>query len=243
VNEQLGWLIRLQELDSQIDLLREKRERLPQAIEEVRKPIEKAQAEYEKANAKYESLSRDKRDRERDLTIQEEKISKLHHRTTEIKTNKEYEAHLVEIEKAKQDKGNLEEAILLLMDHVDQFRKEAEDKKKLVADAQHRFEIEKQRMESEMVAAEETLKQLVQESKSVETKIEERLLRDYQQLRIARKGLGVAPVKEGTCLGCRLALPPQLFADVRKNEKILTCSYCHRFLFWPSSSIPTQTST
>lgn len=234
MNEQLGWLIRLQEVDSRIDLLRERRERLPQAIEEARKPIEKAQAEYEKAQNTYESLSRQRRDKERDLTTQEERLNKLNQRTTEIKTNKEYQAHLAEIEAAKREKWNLEEALLALMDQVDQSKKEAESREKVVAEEKDRFERERQRMESEMITAEETLKQLEQESKSVAAKIEEPLLREYHQLRATRKGLAVVPVKEGTCLGCRLALPPQLIADVRKNEKILTCSHCTRFLYWPN---------
>lgn len=239
MNEQLGWLIRLQELDTQIDLLREKRERLPHAIEEAKLPIEKAKAEHEKAKATHESLSHQRRDKERDLTSQEEKLTKLHARTTEIKTNKEYQAHLAEIEAAKREKGNLEEALLVLMDQVDQSKKEMDLKQKSVAEEEARFQQERQRMETEMVTAEETLKQLEQEGKAVTAKIEERLLREYQQLRTTRKGLAVVAVKDGACLGCQLALPPQLFADVRKNEKILTCSHCHRFLYWPNpASIP-----
>jgi predicted nucleic acid-binding Zn-ribbon protein len=236
VNEQLGLLIRLQELDTQLDQLREKRERLPQDIEEAKTPIDKAQAEYEKAKTTYESLSKQKRDKERDLTAQEEKLTKLHARTTEIKTNKEYQAHLAEIEAAKHEKGNLEEALLVLMDQVDQAKTEMDGKQKVVAQEEARFQKERQRMEAEIVTAEETLKQLEQDSKAAAAKIEERLLRDYHQLRATRKGLAVVAVKDGTCLGCRLALPPQLFADVRKNDKILACSHCHRFLFWPAPS-------
>jgi len=239
VNEQLGWLIRLQELDTQIDLFREKRERLPHAIEEAKLPIEKAKAEYEKAKTAYESLSHQKRDKERDLTSQEEKLTKLNTRTTEIKTNKEYQAHLTEIEAAKQEKGNLEEALLVLMDQADQSKKEMDLKQKSVSQEETRFQQERQRMEAEMVTAEETLKQLEQKSKSATTKIEKKLLLEYQQLRTTRKGLAVVAVKEGACLGCQLAVPPQLFADVRKNEKILACSHCHRFLYWPNpSSMP-----
>jgi predicted nucleic acid-binding Zn-ribbon protein len=242
VNEQLGWLIRLQELDTQIDLLREKRERLPHAIEEAKSPIDKAKAEYEKAKTIYESLSHQRRDKERDLTTREEKLTKLQTRTTEIKTNKEYQAHLTEIEAAKQEKGNLEEALLVLMDQTDQAKKEMDLKQKVVAQEESRFQQECQRMEAEMGEAEETLKQLEQESKSVTAKIEGRLLREYQQLRATRKGLAVVSVKEGACLGCCLALPPQLFADVRKNEKILTCSQCHRFLYWPNPSPAVQSA-
>lgn len=238
MNEQLGWLIRLQELDSQIDLLREKRERLPQAIQEARRPIEKAQAEYEKAKTAYESISRQIRDKERDLALQEEKLNKLHQRTSEIKTNKEYQAHLAEIEKVKQEKWNLEEALLVLMDQVDQYKKDLDLKQKMVAEEEARFEKERQHLESEMISAEETLKQLEQESKSAVTQLEERYLREYHQLRETRKGLAVVPVKNGACSGCRLALPPQLVADVRKNEKILTCSYCQRYLFWPHQDSP-----
>lgn len=240
MNEQLGWLIRLQELDSQIDRLHEKRERLPHDIEEARKPIDKATSEYEKTKAVHESLSRQKRDSERDLTTQEEKLVKLHHRTTEIKTNKEYQAHLAEIETTKQEKGNLEERLLLLMDQVDQAGKEEDSRQKVVADEQRRFESERQRMEAEIIKAEELLKQLDTERKTVADKIEEPILREYHQLRKSRNGLGLVPAKDGTCQGCRLAIPPQLYADVRKNEKIVACSQCHRFLYYPSSSAPAK---
>jgi uncharacterized protein len=234
VNEQLGWLIRLQELDSQIDRLREKREQLPQAIEEARQPIEKTQAEYVAGKAAYESQSLERRNKERDLATLEEKLKKLQDRTTGIKTNKEYQAHLAEIETGKKEKSNLEEALLILMDQADVSKKEIEGKEKLVAEEKSRFEKERQRMESDMVAAEETLKQLEQESKTIVGNIEAPLLKEYQKLRTTRKGLAVVPVNERTCMGCRLSVRPQLIADLRKDEKVLTCSHCHRYLYLPT---------
>ncbi|MGH7273462.1 MAG: zinc ribbon domain-containing protein [Nitrospiria bacterium] len=242
MNEQLGLLIRLQDLDTRIDLLRGKRERMPQTIEEARRPIEQAKADYEKSKNTYESLSHERRDKESELAAWEEKLEKLHHRTLEIKTNKEYQAHLAEIEAAKRGKSNLEEALLILMDQSDLIKKDVDNKKRVVAEEEGRFKIEQQRLETELVTIEEELKQLEQESKSVSAKIEDRLLREYHQLRANRKGLGVVPIKEGTCQGCRLALPPQLFADVRKNEKIITCSHCHRILYWPDPLWPVQSS-
>ena len=240
MNEQLRLLIRLQDLDTRIDLLHGKRERMPQTIEEARIPIEKAKADYEKSKTLYESLSRERRDKETELTTWEQKLDKLNHRTSEIKTNKEYQAHLAEIETAKREKSNLEEALLVLMDQLDLIKKDADVKNRVVAEEEGRFEREKQRLEAEMVTAEEELNQLEQESKSVSVKIEDRLLKEYHQLRATRKGLGVVPIKEGTCLGCRLALPPQLFADVRKNEKIITCSHCFRILYWMDPLWPVQ---
>jgi len=242
VNEQLGLLIRLQDLDSRIDLLRGKRERMPQTLEEAKRPIEQSKADYEKFKSTFESLSRERRDKESELTAWEEKLEKLHHRTLEIKTNKEYQAHLAEIEAAKREKSNLEEALLILMDQLDLIKKDVDSKKRVVAEEEGRFETERQRLEAEMVTIEEELKQLEQESKSVSAKIEERLLKEYHQLRANRKGLGVVPVKAGTCQGCRLALPPQLFADVRKNEKIITCSQCSRILYWPDPLSPVSSS-
>ncbi len=92
-----------------------------------------------------------------------------------------------------------------------------------------------------MRQAEETLKQLETEIQSVMSATDDKLLNEYRKLRSVRGGLAVVPVREGTCTGCRLALPPQLYADVRKKEKLFTCSHCHRFLYWSQPSVSTQT--
>ena len=42
----------------------------------------------------------------------------------------------------------------------------------------------------------------------------------------------VVEAKNGTCTGCRMVLPPQEFANVRKGEQIINCINCRRIMFF-----------
>lgn len=240
VKEQLVLLIDLQTLDSRINQLKDRKLSIPQAMEEARQRLETVKSRWMVVKNEAEEVQKNRREKERDLEVQEEKIEKLKNRTTEIKTNKEYQAHLLELETAQKVKDQTEEALLLLMEQGDTLKARLSQQEALLAQAEKQFQEECQKLSAEAVQIEEDLKQLELQRQGFGSKIEKKLLQDYSQLKEIRKDLAVVPIKDGTCLGCRLQLPPQLVAEVRRNEKILTCSNCHRILYWPASTAPSS---
>jgi predicted nucleic acid-binding Zn-ribbon protein len=44
--------------------------------------------------------------------------------------------------------------------------------------------------------------------------------------------VAIVAIRNGICAGCRLQLPPQLLAEVKRSEDLQSCSYCHRILYW-----------
>lgn len=50
----------------------------------------------------------------------------------------------------------------------------------------------------------------------------------------SRDGIAVAAVKNGACSACFMALRPQMQAEVRKGNAILTCENCTRILYVPA---------
>jgi predicted nucleic acid-binding Zn-ribbon protein len=61
----------------------------------------------------------------------------------------------------------------------------------------------------------------------------------YKKLKTMKRDLALVPVRDGICSGCRLQLPPQLIAEVKRKEDLLACSYCHRILYWEGEVIAT----
>ena len=240
LKEQLSLLIDLQALDSRISQLKDRKLGIPQAIEETKGRLEAVKSRWTAVKNEAEAVQKNRREKERDLEVQEEKIGKLKNRTTEIKTNKEYQAHLTEIETAKKAKDQTEEALLLLMEQGDVLKTRLSEQEALLAQAEKQFQEECRKLSDEAVQIEEDLKQLELQRQGFEGKIEKKLLQDYSQIKKVRKDLAVVPIKDGTCLGCRLQLPPQLIAEVRRKEKILTCSNCHRILYWPAPTAPSN---
>ena len=39
-------------------------------------------------------------------------------------------------------------------------------------------------------------------------------------------------VKNGTCRGCNMNIPPQLYIVLQRGATIETCPSCHRIIYW-----------
>lgn len=232
MSEQLDLLVQLQEIDHQRNLYKEAQERLPQDIEDAQKPLRMAQENWARAKTALEQLIKERKGKEKDLQIAEEKLEKLKSRLTELKTNKEYQAHLNEIEASKGDIGKVEEELLLLMERGDLLKKEVAQEEGRAADAERVFSAEKVKLESRLEELRQGAEALQAREAALLDRIDSKLLQEYRQLASIRKGAAVVPLENSTCSGCHFSLPPQVVAEVRKQEKVLTCTYCRRILYW-----------
>ncbi len=61
--------------------------------------------------------------------------------------------------------------------------------------------------------------------------IQPALRQEYEKIRQRRAGLAVAQMRDGSCMGCRMRLRPQLANDLLRGEAIQKCPGCNRFLF------------
>jgi predicted nucleic acid-binding Zn-ribbon protein len=233
LNEQLELLIRLQEIDRKRGLYKEAKEKLPLDIEASQKPLDAARDKTNQAKAALEEINKERKNKERDLQASEEKVSKLKNRLTELKTNKEYQAHLAEIESAKSEIGKIEEDLLLLMERGDALKKESAEEESRVTAEEKRFSAAKASLEGRLTELQQQAESLDGEERELLGRLEPKLLAEYRQLSSTRKGLAVVPLQNSTCSGCHFSLPPQLVAEAKKRQKILACTYCRRIVYWP----------
>ena len=97
----------------------------------VRLLFREAQQRYQQTSASVELLIKERRSHEQDLEVHEAHTEKMKSRLSELKSNKEYQAHLFEIEVANKKKGDIVEKILLSMEKIEQLQrttKEAQEK-------------------------------------------------------------------------------------------------------------------
>src|SRR5574337_1030244 len=103
MEEQLGLLIQLQEIDAKIRSLTEQKKRLPEALAALERRLAAAREDLDNVKEGLQTAQKNKRDRDKDLEAGVQKVEKLKARTSEIKNNKEYQALLKEIEAAQQE--------------------------------------------------------------------------------------------------------------------------------------------
>ncbi len=231
VNSQLLSLIELQKLDRRIFQILDAQKKAPELLQSAESPLQDILSRLQALKNIGESLVKQQRSSERELTTQEDLLHKVRSRLSELKTNKEYQAHLYEIEQARKKKDSIEESVLEVMGRVEENDKAVKELEGQASEAQNVFDAEKVRLGSESAELVNEITDLERQQKTVADTVEKPLMARYNRLKTMRKGFAVAEVQDGSCGGCRLQLPPQLVAQVRRGEELMDCSYCHRILF------------
>jgi predicted nucleic acid-binding Zn-ribbon protein len=232
----LELLIKLQELDSLILNKQSIIDEMPLKISEAELPLKEGQAALEKIKQQKDLLGKKKRDKERELDDSNEKIKKLKARTTGIKTNKEYQAHLKEIESAEKELYGLEDKILLFMEEMDTSTQDIKLEEDRIKSEKKKLETFKEKLENEISEAEKELVSLKEARKKIVEGINRETYNLYIGLIESSGGIAVTEVKGEVCQGCNMNIPPQLYVEIKSNEEIIQCPQCRRILYYKSTS-------
>ena len=225
-------LAQLQEID------RRNREReleiaeLERELGELTAALEQKRAEVEVRRATAAELATRQRELEAALNEAERRIMDRRMRLGRIRNEQEYQAAQREIEANKESNARLTEELLQVLEEAEvvsgdlgAFEKDLEALEARAAEMREqvcrrsgelRAEIGSNRGEREDVAS----------------RLSPPVRKKYEQIFARRGGLAVVEIRNGSCQGCNMTLPPQLCIEVRKATGIHLCPSCHRILFW-----------
>ena len=123
MNPQLRPLIELRTIDLRMAEIKDSQRKLPALLETAQAPLNDITKQIADLTAVLDAATKERRSLEKDLEAHESQTEKMRARLSELKTNKEYQAHLFEIEMANKKKGEIEERILGYMERIDQQQK------------------------------------------------------------------------------------------------------------------------
>jgi predicted nucleic acid-binding Zn-ribbon protein len=241
LNEQLNLLIKLQEIDSDILSITEEIELLPNKLSEARIRLKDTKSSFEKISSDYALLEKKKKSKEDELEEIEEKINKLKAKSTEIKTNKEYEAHLKEIQNFENNKFKVEEEIISAMEKIDEFTKLLKKEEAQLKGVEEEFKREEKTLDNERNKLNSRMEAIKAKRNDMVVRIDKEIYGEYMDKIKSAGGVAVVETKDEVCMGCHTNIPPQLYNDIKSGENIYTCYHCNRFLFFLSSSKPSET--
>ena len=236
-NVQLRLLIQLQEKDGRISEIIEKQKNLPNIIASLKVNLDKAQKDFAGEAQDYDNSAKERRSLEGLLQDAESKVKKLKERIPEIKTNKEYQALLKEVSAAEKENSDIEEKILILLEKMDDLKAKLTEKGKIVKEEETSWTKEKEKIEKDFNQLSEILRELESQKTHLLPQMDSKLLAEYNRLISGRKGVAVVRVQNEHCLGCHMRVLPQVFTEIKKNEKIIYCLNCKRILYWKPQNI------
>ena len=231
MEKQLDKPVRLAAFDAKIAGLQGELGKIPAAVEALRGKYLAVEKALEEAKEELSSMQKEHRKAEGDLDGHIEKIRKLNHQTSLVKTNKEYQALLGEIENQKKEQDDYEVRILELMEKSTEYEQRISVAKGEVREARDLFEREEAILQAEGEKLKKELQAIEASREEVMAGIKPENIQTYSRVKVLR-GDSVAEVREEICLGCRVSIPPQKYADVITSDEPQTCSRCQRILYF-----------
>jgi hypothetical protein len=224
--------IHLQSLDQQIAELEREISALPKHIAEIEKQLDQHLRRLEADRAALSGNQKERKKLEGDVQVQEQKISKLKDQMLSAKTNEVYRAFQHEIEFCEKEIRKCEDRILDLMGESETLEKNVRAAEASLKAEKEQVEREKREARDRTSADQEQLARLRADRQQSVSRMTPAVYSAYERIRRKRSGVAVAEVVEGLCLACHLALRPQFFQDVRRNEQVLFCESCGRILYY-----------
>jgi len=222
--------LRLQALDRKIAALDTEIATLPKHVAEIEKRLEAHSRRLEADRAALAANQRERKKMEGDIQLHEQKMSKLREQMGAAKTNEHYQAFQKEIAFVQGEVRKCEDKIIVLME-------QSEPLDKNVKAAEISLKAEQQDVEAAKVKAVERtaldkkeLAELVAERKGIAVQMEPKLFTEYERVRKKTKNTPIADATDGRCSACQIALRPQFFQDLRKQDRVMFCESCSRLL-------------
>jgi uncharacterized protein len=232
LKELLSLLRDLQKVDSAIEKIQGRKTQLPGLIEALEGTFIASRTEMEEQKEKLQEATKKHKEKEEILRRGQDSLKKAKARQFEVKTNKEYEAVLKEIESLEIKNSQVEDEILEAMEEMDRGRILVQNIERDFDQARSRYEGERKERTRELSLADEELRTAKEKGQSLREKVPPDILKRYDTIRSVNAGVAVIGVWKEVCQGCRMNLPPQLYNEIQREEEIHFCPNCNRILYW-----------
>jgi uncharacterized protein len=165
------------------------------------------------------------------LTDDEIQVAGAKHKLAQAKNSKEYMAAQREIEQRREGLTTREGEIAKLVEAVDAKKKLLANKAGDVEALKDSLATDAEAAKARMAEIEGKIAELRGEREKLAGAVKPEVLKRYANIRM-RRGLAVVSVRNGTCQGCNMNIPPQLFIVIQRGQTIETCPSCHRIIYW-----------
>ena len=234
---ELEQLIALQNADTSIRRLQAEIEAIPQRRAEIEKEFDQRAFEIRALEIQRDEAKRERARLETELLETRARMERAERNLMSSKKQEEYTAAIREADAARKHISQLETQILEKMEIFDQAEAALKEREpeitRLRAEMEERIKAfeEQARTQSEQLSArraerEQLLASLPKSLSVLYNRISARI----------RDGVAVAEARNGSCTACFMSLRPQVMAEVRRGEDVITCDNCSRILYYVPGS-------
>lgn len=205
---------------------------LANELQEKERFIQERKQEVETLTAAYAIKEKLRQEKDRLLQDEGRKATDKRMRMNRIKNVKELQALQREIDQIRQANGEAEEELLTMMVEIDGVNAEIKAKQESLLAAQQDWQQKKEALQAQISEIDQAVDKASLRRQSIAAEIAADLMSRYELILSRRGGTAVVEVTGGICQGCYMNIPPQLWNELIRSEKVNLCPSCQRIVYY-----------
>jgi predicted nucleic acid-binding Zn-ribbon protein len=225
-------LIALQRLDSAVSDARQRMAEAPERERGFETRLDASRQAVDTAKQQLADSQGARRAIEKDVAVQQGRLSKFRDQLMAVKTNVEYQAVQKEIEFAQTEVKALEDRILERMLEADDYAAALKRAEADLRSEEKAVESDRRTLAATLAALTEEVDRLIAKRPGLVASLTPQALATFELVSRRRNGVALAEARDGVCTICHVRLRPQVFNTVRRNEQLIQCDSCMRILYF-----------
>lgn len=230
MRDQLKRLEELQTHDAKIQELTAALESIPKKIQATENDLARVEALLAAERTQLEETRRYLEDQRSLLDQETSQVQQAKHKLAQAKNPREMNAAQREIEQTRELAQSREGEIRKLVEAIEAKEKVLIERAAEVGKLREGIAADRASSQGKIDELKARLDALTAEREQLAEGVSKQILGRYAVIR-KRKGTAVAAVRAGTCTGCNMNIPPQLYNNLRRGNTVENCPYCQRIIY------------
>jgi len=199
---------------------------LDQQFEEFSRNVENDEEVISELNKKYRTY-------ESDIQLNLGKVAKSQEKLRSVKTNKEYQSSLKEIEDIKAINSKIEDEMLEFLEQIESGEQALNEHRQQYATIVEETNQEKASINQAAAQGKNKLLELASDRDVVAAELDVKLIDIFKRLMMEQgNGVAIVEVKDAVCQGCNMNIPPQMYNELQRGSSLKYCPSCERIIYW-----------
>lgn len=236
---ELQKLIALQNLDTTIRKLEKDLESIPERRAEIEREFDQRAFEIKALETNRDEAKHGRARLENEVTEQKGRVERAEKNLMSSKKQDEYTAAIREADAARKLISTLETQILEQMEALEKAESALNERADEIASLNSDREARLKTFDDESASLNGKLATARTEREQAHAGLPKALSTLYGRISTKiRDGVAVAEAKNRSCTACFMSLRPQVMAEIRRGEEVITCDNCGRILYYVPESVP-----
>jgi len=233
LREQIRRLVKLQQTETEIRKIQHLLDQVESRTQSLDAQLQEFVTAVEAGNRQVSDLAKTARELDGELKVNEGRIAKSEEKLRAVKTNKEYQSGLKEIEDLRAIGSKIEDGMLACMEQTETAQQAAAEHTSRMDRHAGLIREDKEAVLKEAAEARARMQHLEAEAAELASGIAAGALSLYRRVKAKKAdSIAIVPVWATVCRGCNVNLPPQMYNELQRVDRLKNCPNCDRIIYW-----------